>query len=114
MMKPLTPPQRRALKARAHPLSPVVIVGEAGLTPAVLQEIEVHLKSHELIKIRAAAGDRAAREALGDAVCRALGASPVQHIGKVLVLYRERPAQHAAARGRRPPRRTKRSYQNPR
>ena len=60
-MDTLAPAQRRALKIKAHHLEPVVIVGDAGMTPAVLREIDVHLKSHELIKIRVAGNDRDAR-----------------------------------------------------
>lgn len=119
-MQTLTPAQRRELKARAHHLHPVVIIGDAGLTPAVLREIDVNLKSHELIKIRVMGDDREQRAALVDTVCNALDAAPVQHIGKILVIWRKRDetdgdAATAAARkksaGRRKPRRTKRSFQ---
>jgi len=87
----LTPAQRKALKARAHPLHPVVAIGDKGLSPAVLREIDVNLKSHELIKVKAATDDRTAREAFLGQICAELGALPVQHIGKVLVVYRPRP-----------------------
>jgi RNA-binding protein len=121
----LSPIQRRALKARAHHIEPVVLIGDAGLTPAVLREIDVHLKSHELIKIRVAGDDRDARAAMIVTISDALGASPVQHIGKVLVMFRPKPAEAAtsatsakspAQKPRKPkkhkgPRRTKRSYQ---
>jgi RNA-binding protein len=80
--------QRRDLKARAHPLNPVVIIGNAGLTPAVLDEIERSLKSHDLLKIRVMNDDREAREAMLQEICEVLKAGPVQHIGKVLVVYR--------------------------
>jgi putative YhbY family RNA-binding protein len=118
-MNELTPAQRRALKARAHHLAPVVIVGDAGLTPSVLREIDIHLKSHELIKIRVAGDDRAARDAMIGAISDALNASPVQHIGKILVMYRPKPAaaetgEKSAPRkvvARKVARRTKRSYQ---
>lgn len=117
-MNPLTPTQRRALKARAHHLAPVVIVGDAGMTPAVLREVDVHLKSHELIKIRVHGDDRAARKAMIDEISAALGASPVQHIGKILVMYRPKPLQPVEKSTPKPPprarakqRRTKRSYQ---
>ena len=114
-MKVLTPIERRALRARAHQLHPVIMIGNAGLTPTVLQEIDIALKSHELIKIRVLGEDRAQREKLIGEICPALDASPVQHIGKMLVIYRPRPAV-ATAPGTRPrrkeKRRTKRSYQN--
>jgi len=80
--------QRRDLKARAHALHPVVIVGNAGLTPAVLDEIERSLKSHDLMKIRVMNDDREARKTMLLEICEQLKAGPVQHIGKILVIYR--------------------------
>src|SRR5215813_8101227 len=91
MIKELTAAQRRALRAQAHSLHPVVLIGDNGLTDAVLHEIEVGLRSHELIKVRAQAA-RDEREAWLRQICERLFAQPVQHIGKTLVLYRERPA----------------------
>ncbi len=87
----LTPRQRSQLKSRAHPLEPTVIVGHDGLTGAVVREIERALDSHELIKVRAGEGDRDERRALLEAICARTGAEPVQHVGKVLVLWRPRP-----------------------
>jgi RNA-binding protein len=115
--KELTPLQRRALRARAHHLHPVVIVGDGGLTPEVVREIEANLKSHELIKVRLTGDDREARAAASAEICGTTGASAVQHIGKILVLYRQRPTDQEAQKGpkrrraRKAPRRTKRSYQ---
>ena len=79
--------QRTALKARAHSLSPTVIIGNAGLTPSVLNEISRTLKSHELIKVRVMSDDREAREAMMQEICTQLNAGAVQHIGKILVIY---------------------------
>ena len=111
----LTSSERRALRARAHRLQPVVMIGEAGLTPEVEREIEANLRSHELIKIRIFADDRDARAELAQAICSATGAQPVQHIGKILVIYRARPEdapKRAQKRpGRKQARKTKRSYQ---
>ncbi len=84
----LTVTQRLELKARAHALKPIVIIGNAGLTPSVLDEIERSLKSHDLLKIRVMNDDREAREAMLQEVCEQLNAGPVQHIGKMLVVYR--------------------------
>lgn len=120
--------QRRELKARAHPLHPVVMIGDAGLTPSVLNEIDVNLKSHELIKIRVFGDDRSARAALIDDIGTKLDAALVQHIGKILVIYRPRPDDDPVAGSRdgkggpgkkktgrsrikSGPRRTKRSFQ---
>ena len=84
----LTPVERSALRAEAHGLKPVVMVGEAGLTANVLKEIELGLDSHGLIKVRVFGDDREARVAMYDTICEQMGAAPVQHIGKLLVLYR--------------------------
>jgi putative YhbY family RNA-binding protein len=117
-MVDLTPTQRRALKARAHHLQPVVMVGEAGLTAAVIREIASNLKSHELIKIRVLSDDRQHRTTLIEEICRTVDAAPVQQIGKVLVVYRPRPDEPesslpspAASKKRKAKQRSKRSYQ---
>src|SRR3954451_2622191 len=103
MSKDLTAAQRRALRAKAHSLHPVVLIGDKGLTEAVLREIEVHLNSHELIKIRAQS-ERDEREGWLREICLRLSARPVQHIGKTLVIYRERPPEPVAEPVRRPSR----------
>jgi putative YhbY family RNA-binding protein len=112
----LTPAERRALRARAHHLHPVIMIGEAGLTPAVLREIDIALKSHELIKIRAPGKDHGTRATMIEEICAALDASPVQHIGKILVIFRLRPEpvepKPVARRGRKPRFRSKRHFQN--
>ena len=87
----LTPPFRSSLRAQAHGLKPVVLIGEQGLNPANLAEIDMALKAHELIKVRVFGDDSAARLAMQHTICDALGAAPVQAIGKLLVLYRPRP-----------------------
>ena len=86
----LTPSERQALKARAHKLDPVVMVGGKGLTPEVVKEIDLALKSHELIKVRAPGMDRDDLDAMLAEVATMLDAEPVQRIGKILVLYRRR------------------------
>src|SRR3979411_1560406 len=88
-MRGLSPTRRRELKARAHALDPVIFIGGAGLSPAVIAEIERGLKSHELIKVRVPGADRPGREAILEEICRRTGAQAVQHIGKILVLFRE-------------------------
>ncbi len=93
MKTTLSPIERRALKAQAHALDPVVRIGDQGLTPAVILEVERTLKAHELIKIRASTDDREARESWMHEICLALHAAPVQHIGKMLVIWREKPAE---------------------
>ena len=86
-MLTLTVLQRQNLKARAHPLKPTVMIGNAGLTAAVLEEFTRALKSHDLIKIRVMDGDWKARDAMLKEICTQLNAAAVQHIGKTLVVY---------------------------
>lgn len=81
------------------------MIGQSGLSPGVLAEIERALKSHELIKIRVAGAERGERQAILDDVCRATGAQPVQHIGKILVIHRENPEPRNAAAA--PPKNTR-------
>jgi RNA-binding protein len=80
---------KKALKARAHHLNPVVIVGDKGLSKAVLKEIDVALKAHELIKIKLQSDDREERRAMGVEICDKLAAHPIGSIGKIVVIYRE-------------------------
>ncbi len=103
MPKALTPVERQVLKSRAHGLNPVVLIGVDGLTPAVLAEVERALKAHELIKIRVAAGDGDLRERFLEELCTATDASRVQHIGRMLVVYRERPVEEKLAAPSRKP-----------
>ena len=79
------------LKARAHPLEPVVIIGGKGLTDEVVKEVDRALTAHELIKVRAPSLDRDARDAALKTLCEKTGATAVQQIGKVLVLFRKNP-----------------------
>ncbi|MBI3284492.1 MAG: YhbY family RNA-binding protein [Burkholderiales bacterium] len=87
-MLKLTPAERSELRSEAHALKPIVLIGEAGLTPAVLKEIDAGLNAHGLIKVRVFGDDRDARIAMYDTICAELDAAPVQHIGKLLVVYR--------------------------
>ena len=111
----LSSDQRRALRARAHSLQPVVSISQNGLTEAVVREVEVNLVSHELIKVRVYNDDRQLREDLLATLCQQLDAAPVQHIGKLLVIWRpspEKAVQRAKPRPRRSEaRRSKRSFQ---
>lgn len=99
----LTPAERSALRSQAHGLSPVVMIGESGLTPAVVKEADTALKAHGLIKVRVFGDDREARVSYYETLCKQLGAAPVQHIGKLLVLYRpkvDKPKAASTARGK--------------
>jgi len=79
------------LRAKAHPLHPFVSIGQHGLTPAVLHEIDVNLLAHELIKIRVFSDDRSERETLLARICSDLDAASVQHLGKILTIWRPAP-----------------------
>jgi RNA-binding protein len=83
--------QRRELRAAAHHLQPVVSVAANGLTESVMKEIERSLTAHELIKIRVYGDDRALRESFLATLCAELECAPVQHIGKLLVVFRPNP-----------------------
>ena len=87
----LTPAERRAHRAEAHHLSPVVLVGGDGMTANVRKEIDAALNAHGLIKVRVFSDDRAARELMYQELAADLNAAPVQHIGKLLVLWRPQP-----------------------
>ena len=87
----LTPAQRKELRGQAHHLDPVVMIGDAGLTPAVVKEADAALKAHGLIKVRVFSDDREAREAMLRELAGKLKAGAVQHIGKLLVLWRPLP-----------------------
>ena len=99
----LTTSERRALRADAHHLDPVVMIGGDGLTPAVVKETDSALKAHGLIKVRVLGDDRAAREEIFAQLCDQLNATPIQHIGKLLVIWRPIPDKDNAqdAEGKR-------------
>lgn len=111
----LTPAQRKSLKADAHELSPVVMVGGDGLTPAVIKEAKLAIKHHGLIKIRVFGDDREARVAIYEELCDQLDAAPVQHIGKLLVLWKPKDVvDDAFSNLGRSSKQTKKSLQAPR
>jgi RNA-binding protein len=89
----LTIAERKAHRADAHHLDPVVMIGNEGLTSAVRKEADAALKAHGLIKIRVFQDDRAQREAMFQQLADELNAAPIQHIGKLLVLWRPKPAK---------------------
>ncbi len=93
----LTVQQRKVHRAEAHHLDPVVMIGNDGSTPNVRKEIDAALNAHGLIKIRVLGDDRVAREAMYQALAEELGAAPIQHIGKLLVLWRPKPPKAKAA-----------------
>ena len=87
----LTPAQRKEHRAAAHHLDPVVMIGSDGLSAAVKKETDAALRSHGLIKVRVLSDDRQARQTMLEAMAEELGAAPIQHIGKLLVLWRPMP-----------------------
>jgi RNA-binding protein len=85
----LTPAQRKEKRADAHHLAPVVMIGDSGISPTVQKEVDVALSAHGLIKVRVLLDDRDARELIFQTLTESLNAAPIQHIGKLLVLWRE-------------------------
>ncbi|MEK8045817.1 MAG: RNA-binding protein [Burkholderiales bacterium PBB6] len=99
----LTPAERKDKRGDAHHLDPVVMIGSEGLTPAIIKETDAALKAHGLIKIRVFSDDRVAREAMLVTLADQLDAAPIQHIGKLLVLWRPMPPKEKAENPERKP-----------
>ena len=99
----LTPAERKEKRGEAHHLDPVVLIGAEGLTSAVLKEADAALKAHGLIKVRVFSDSREDREAALAQLADQLGAAPVQHIGKLLVLWRPLPPKERVEREDRSP-----------
>lgn len=99
----LSAAERKHKRAEAHHLNPVVSIGHDGATPAVRREIEAALSAHGLIKLRVFSDDRAVREALLLELSSTFSAAPVQHIGKLLVLWRPPAPKSKAERDDRMP-----------
>jgi putative YhbY family RNA-binding protein len=99
----LTSHQRKEKRANAHHLDPVVLIGGDGLTPAVVRETDAALSAHGLIKIRVFCDERASRELMLTSLSDELNAAPIQHIGKLLVLWRPIPVKEKAEREDRMP-----------
>ncbi len=99
----LTPAERKSHRSDAHHLDPVVMIGDAGMTAAVEKEIDTALNSHGLIKLRVASADRVVREALLATLADQFNAAPIQHIGRLLVLWRPIPPKEKAERDDRLP-----------
>jgi RNA-binding protein len=91
--RPLTARERAHLKARAHALEPVVHIGGSGATETVVAEVDRALTSHELIKVRIGSDDRDERVAIGEQICERTSAAAVHRVGKILILWRPRPAE---------------------
>ena len=85
---PLTEAQKRHLRKLAHKLKPVVMLGNAGFSEGVANELDLTLEHHELIKVRVSAEDREARDALIKAICESARCELVQRIGHIAILYR--------------------------
>jgi RNA-binding protein len=94
---------KKRLRTEAHSHKPVIMIGQAGLTPAVLAEIEIALDCHELLKVRIRA-EREDRKTISDEIITATGAELIQMIGQIAVLYRPNPEKRIIkqAQGTRP------------
>src|SRR5687767_14343062 len=99
----LTPAERKEKRADAHHLDPVVLIGGDGLTPAVVKETDAALNAHGLIKVRVFSDERETRDTIFATLADRLNAAPIQHIGKVLVLWRPMPEKTKADREDRMP-----------
>jgi len=82
---------RQELKAKAHHLKPVVLLGSKGLTPAVVEETNLALQIHELIKVKINGAEKADRQLIAAELCLQLQAEMVQLIGNTVILYRKNP-----------------------
>ena len=94
----LTPAERKEKRSEAHHLDPVVMIGGDGLTPAVSKEVDAALNAHGLIKVRVLSDERSNRETIFATLADSLGAAPIQHIGKLLVLWRPMPPKEKVER----------------
>ena len=99
----MTPAQRKEKRADAHHLDPVVLIGGDGLTPAVVKETDAALNAHGLIKVRVFSDERETRDTIFTTLSDQLNAAPIQHIGKLLVLWRPIPEKTKAEREDRMP-----------
>ena len=99
----LTSHQRKEKRSEAHHLDPVVLIGGDGLTPAVIRETDAALNAHGLIKVRVFSDERASRELMLTTLSDELSAAPIQHIGKLLVLWRPVPPKEKVEREERKP-----------
>ena len=88
---PLSKKQIKFLRARCHELKPVILMGQKGLTEEVLNEIDIALTSHELVKIKLAVDDRELRKQVSSEICEQTKSQEIQSIGKTLSIYRVNP-----------------------
>lgn len=86
---PLTEQQKKEFRTRGHTLKPVVSIGNAGLTPAVMRELDLSLAHHELMKVKIGGVGRDDRNRMIDTLCNELGAELVQAIGHIALIYRK-------------------------
>ncbi len=94
----LSPAERKEKRSEAHHLDPVVMIGGDGLTAAVSKEVDAALNAHGLIKVRVMSDERINREAIFATLADTLGAAPIQHIGKLLLLWRPMPPKEKVER----------------
>ncbi len=100
---PLAENQKRDLRQRGHALKPVVIIGNAGLSEAVIREIDLSLEHHELMKVRCGGADREAKRQLITSICESCHAELVQSIGHIALIYRKQSTPGPGDRSRRGP-----------
>jgi RNA-binding protein len=87
----LTEKQLKFLRGKAHPLNPVIMIGQAGVSDSVVAETDRALTDHELIKVKVRGADRTARDGMLAQLSARTGGTLVTRIGHVAVLYRRHP-----------------------
>ena len=87
-MQPLTAKQKRFLRARAHNLKPVVSLGNAGLSDAVLEEINTSIAHHELMKVKLGAADKGLKLSLLQQICEKTKSQEINLVGHIATIYR--------------------------
>jgi RNA-binding protein len=90
---PLTEPQKKYLRRLGHDRNPIVLVGQNGVSPNLIAELDRALHDHELVKVRARVGDRDERDAILAELAASTRSELVQRIGHVALYYRRNPDQ---------------------
>ena len=88
---PLSKKQIKFLRAKCHDLHPGIMLGQKGLTDEVLNELDIALEHHELVKIKLSVEDRELRKQVATEICEKSGSQEIQSIGKTLSVYRVNP-----------------------
>ena len=94
----LTQKQIQYLKEKAHSLSPVVTIGQKGITESLIKELDSSIENHELLKVKILGGDRDSRTAAAEELSRATSSETIQIVGNVITLFRRRRTRSSPCR----------------